>query len=92
MKYRLNYPWLDYEKGHVFETDDSGGFWTSGLDTRVWVGEITINLLVLSGALTPIKDEKVELPEDINLNVLNDNTDQINYTINAIIRYLKSKE
>ena len=97
MKYRLNYDWKGFDKGHIF-TADYEGYIAQGL---LSVNPDCVDLLVLSGALTEVTEEKVELPEEIKDDYLpllsgsgltNYGADTLIRTYNSLIRYLRSKE
>jgi hypothetical protein len=92
-KYRLNYDWSVYEKGYVFEVNEGGYFdYLNGYSFR----SKEVELLLLSGALTEITEEKVELPEELPDAIApdgwRDEDIKMWSTINKLIRYLKSKE
>ncbi len=97
-KYRLEYPWLSYPKGHVFEVGDNDGIIISFDKSNYFesLSKSQIDLLVLSGALTILKDEEVpEIPELIPeppLNSLSNMVFDYRDKINEIIRYLKHKK
>lgn len=56
-KYRLNYNWNGYLKGNVFETKESGAInERKNGESYIQFDKREIDLLVLSGALTEIKE------------------------------------
>jgi hypothetical protein len=60
MRYILNYDWLGYKKGHVFESKDNldGFYYNSNLYYKGdWMGVLIIDLLLKSGALSEVKPD-----------------------------------
>lgn len=62
MKYRLNYNWNGYEKGDEFSTYDDGSLKPPKGVLTPWpiIVPETLELLLMSGALTPIEEECVK--------------------------------
>ncbi len=70
MKYRLNFDWNGYKKGHYFEAQYCGLVYTDNNTGQFECYDQTmIKLLLLSGALTEVEVEEPEpqLPEEIDI-------------------------